>query len=182
MKPRRILSLWFPRLAAERLVRQEPALADLPLAVVSRQGNADHLASLSLAASEAGLRRGMGLADARAMCPGLVTRAENPHAQNAFLTALRRWAGRFSPWVAAEGAEALLVDITGCAHLFGGEEGMAAELEADCANFQLTHRIGIADTPGAAWAVARYAGQGGAAAHSGDATDKHYRTCRAFWS
>lgn len=179
MKPRRILSLWFPRLAAERLIRLEPSLGEVPLAVAARTGSADHLASLSQAASEAGLSRGMGLADARAICPDLVTRSANPHHEAAFLAALQRWAGRFSPWVATEGGEALIVDITGCAHLFGGEEGMAAELETDCANFRLTQRIGIADTPGAAWAVARYAGQGASAARSGDAVDQEARATRS---
>ena len=168
MLNRRVLSLWFPRLAAERLIRLEPGLAEAPLAVVVRIGSADELASLSEAASQAGLRRGMGLADARAICPDLITRTANPHHETAFVAALQRWAGRFSPWVARQGGDGLIVDITGCAHLFGGEEGLATELDADCANFRLTQRIGIADTPGAAWAVARYAGRGGETARSGD--------------
>lgn len=179
MKTRRILSLWFPRLAAERLIRLEPSLVDKPLAVVVRSANSDHLASLSETATEMGLRRGMGLSDARAICPDLITRILNTHAQNAFLAALQRWAGRFSPWVATEGDDALIVDITGCAHLFGGEAGLAGELEADCANFRLTHRIGIADTAGTAWAIARYAGQGGQAAHTGDAIDQEARATRS---
>ena len=72
---RRILSLWFPRLAAERVLRAEPHLGDAPLAVVADRRGALLLASLTAAAEAAGLRRGMALGDARAICPGLVTRS-----------------------------------------------------------------------------------------------------------
>ena len=66
---------------------------------------------------------------------------------------LRRWAGRFSPLVAEEPSAGLMIDLTGCAHLFGGEAGVMAALEGDCADLGLTVSAAIADTPGAAWAV-----------------------------
>ena len=93
MPHRRILSLWFPRLAAERLLRLERGLVDGPLAIVAEQRNAQVLTSLSVEAEEEGLRVGQGLTDARALCPGLHTRLFNPLAEAAFLTVLRRWAG-----------------------------------------------------------------------------------------
>lgn len=179
MSQRRILSLWFPRLAAERLLRDAPELAETPLAIVAETGNTQTVASLSALASAKGVRRGMSVADARALCPGLMARAALPHREAMFLASLRRWAGRYSPWVATEGREALALDITGCAHLFGGEEALAARIDADCDMFRLTHRIGIADTPGAAWAVARYAGQPGLADRSGDAIDQEARATRS---
>ena len=104
MPSRRILSLWFPRLAAERVLRGAPGLAGQPLAVVAEARGALLLASLDAVAEARGLRRGMALGDARAICPGLVTRPEDPWREAAFLDALRRWAGRFSPWVARGGA------------------------------------------------------------------------------
>src|SRR6188472_4764521 len=103
MSRRRILSLWFPRLAAERVLRTEPGLADRPLAVVVDRRGALVLASLARAAEVQGLRRGMTLGDARAICPALVTRPDEPYRTEAFRAALRRWAGRFTPWVAEEG-------------------------------------------------------------------------------
>src|SRR3954470_19168400 len=109
MNPRRILSLWFPRLAAERVLRSEPEVAEQPLAVVANQRGALILASLTAAAEAAGLRPGMALGDARAIHPDLVTRPENPRRDAAFLATLRRWAGRFSPWVAEEGTEGLVL-------------------------------------------------------------------------
>jgi protein ImuB len=177
---RRILSLWFPRLAAERVLRAAPALAETPLAVVGETGNLREIVSLNRAASARGLRRGQALTEAVTLCPDLLTRPHEPQRDAQALAALRRWAGRFSPWVAEEGAEALLIDLTGCAHLFGGEEALFAQVHQDCADLGLTVRAGIADTAGAAWALARYAGGGGVAqTHGGDAIDQEARATRS---
>ncbi|ETX13769.1 DNA methylase [Roseivivax halodurans JCM 10272] len=179
MTNRRILSLWFPRLGAEQAMRLDPGLESVPFALVREEGNAQFLSSLSLAASEAGLYRGQPLRDAHAVCADLVTRPEAPHRIAAFLNTLHRWAGKFSPWVAPEAPEALVIDLTGCAHLFGGETALLAQVEQDCADLHLTVRAGIADTLGAAWALARYAGSGAASHRSGDAIDQEARATRA---
>jgi protein ImuB len=179
MPSRRILSLWFPRLGAERLLRRLGAGQDTPLAVVAADGNGQVLTSLSAGAAAAGLRPGQPLGDARAICPGLLTRPEDAVADAVMRAALCRWAGRFSPWVAEEPPDALLVDLTGCAHLFGGEAALMAQVEADCADLGLTVRAGLADTVGAAWALARFAGTGAAAARSGDAIDQEARATRS---
>ncbi|MDT8858073.1 DNA polymerase Y family protein [Paracoccaceae bacterium Fryx2] len=179
MAHRRILSLWFPRLAAERLLRQRGDVLPLPFAVVAERGGAQVLASLNPEAEAAGLALGQPLRDATAMCPGLLTRPADPLRDAAFLTVLRRWAGKFSPWVAEEPPAALVVDLTGCAHLFGGEAALLAEVEADCAGLGLTVRAGIADTPGAAWALARFAGQGVVPLRNGDAIEQEARATRS---
>jgi len=172
MIKRRILSLWFPRLGAERLLRQQRGLPDGPLAVVRDLNNAQVLSSLSAEAEAEGLRPGQPLRDALAMCPVLVTRLRNPQAELAFLATLRRWAGKYSPWVSDQPPASLAIDITGCAHLFGGEEKLLAEVEGDCTRLGLSLHAGIADTVGAAWALARYAGQPMQLARTGDAIDQ----------
>jgi protein ImuB len=108
MTLRRILSLWFPRLAAERVLRQRRDVLPLPFAVTGDRDGAEVLVSLNPLAEVAGLRLDQPLRDATAMCPDLLTRAESPAQDAAFLTALRRWAGKFSPWVAEEPPAALL--------------------------------------------------------------------------
>lgn len=172
MKHRRILSLWFPRLGAERLLRQHRGLILTPFAVAEDRGNMQVLSSLSASAEAQGLSRGQPLRDARASCPDLTTRLRNPRAEEMFLGSLRRWAGKYSPWVAEEGREALIIDLTGCAHLFGGEEALLAQVEADCEDLGLTVHAGIADTAGAAWALARFANQPTPLARTGDAIDQ----------
>ncbi len=179
MPHRRILSLWFPHLAAERLLRLRRAVLPGPFAVAGDRRGAQVLVSLDALARAAGLRPGQPLADAGAMCPGLVTQAEAPTRDAAFLAVLRRWAGKFSPWVAEEPPDALMVDLTGCAHLFGGEAGLLAQVAEDCADLGLTVRAGLADTAGAAWALARFAGEGVAPVRSGDAVDQEARATRS---
>lgn len=179
MAHRRILSLWFPRLAAERVLRRRRAALPEPFAVVGDRNGAQVLVSLNVEAERAGLTLGQPLRDATAMCPGLVTRPADPLAEAAFLTVLRRWAGKFSPWVAEESPASLVIDLTGCAHLFGGEAALLAEAEADCASLGLTVRAGVADTPGAAWALARFAGRGVAPGRTGDAIEQEARATRS---
>lgn len=179
MPNRRILSLWFPRLAAERALRLRRDALPLPFAMVGDEKGAQVLTSLNAEAEAAGLRQGQPLRDASAMCPGLVTRAADPLGEAAFLTVLRRWAGKFSPWVAEEPPAALVIDLTGCAHLFGGEAALLAQVEEDCADLGLTLRAGIADTRGAAWALARYAGRQARPLRNGDAIDQEARATRS---
>lgn len=179
MSKRRILSLWFPRLAAERCLRDRRGLPDIPFAVAGDRNNAQVLVSLSAAAEAAGLTRGQPLRDACAMCPGLETRLENRELDRGFLTLIRRWAGKFSPWVSQEPPDGLVIDLTGCAHLFGGEAQLMAIVEQDCADLGLTVCSGLADTVGAAWALARFSGAGQAGARSGDDIAQEARATRS---
>jgi protein ImuB len=179
MPARRILSVWFPRLGAERLLRRMAPAEEGPFAVVHDTGQAQRLSSLSRQAEAAGLWPGQPLRDAHAVCSRLVTRPRNPQAEAAFLDTLARWATRFSPWVAAERPDALVLDITGCAHLFGGEEPLVTRVTGDAAALGLSARCGLADTVGAAWALARYAGAAPETVRSGDAIDQEARATRS---
>jgi len=179
MAGRRILSLWFPRLAADRVARRRADVMPMPLAVVDDRNGAQVLVSLSVEAEAAGLSPGQPLRDATAICPALLTVAADPLAEARFLLTLRRWAGRFSPWVAEEPPAGLMIDLTGAAHLYGGEEGVLAQVAGDCEGLGLTVRAAIADTPGAAWGLARYAQSAVAPLRSGDAIDQEARATRS---
>jgi protein ImuB len=177
---RRILSLWFPRLAADRVLRLEPGLAETPLAVVCEIGNLRQIAALNTPAATRGLRRGQPLSEAVALCPDLVTRIADPSGEAAFLTALRRWAGKFSPWVAEAPPESLLIDLTGCAHLFGGRDRALRTAGSRLRRSRPDVRAGIADTAGAAWALARFSGTGATGSgRNGDAIDQEARATRS---
>ena len=179
MPHRRILSLWFPRMGAERLLRQARMTEEQPFAVVRDTGQMQVISSLSVSAEGWGLTHGQPVRDAIAMCPDLITRIQNLQLEAGFLTSLRRWAGKFSPWVAEEVPESLVIDITGCAHLFGGELEVIQQVELDCLDLGLSVRIGMADTKGAAWALAHYAGQPLGFCRTGDAIDQEAPATRA---
>ena len=108
-------------------------------------------------AAALGLRPGQALADARAAIPALATLPAEPERDRAALEALALWAGRYGPRRNADGIDGLWIDITGVAHLFGGEAGLAGDLLARFSRAGLTARIGLADTAGAAFALARFA-------------------------
>ncbi|OWY18112.1 nucleotidyltransferase [Thioclava sp. JM3] len=154
-RTRRILTLWFPRLASDRVLRARPI--EGPFALVLREGNTDRLHCLNAAAEGQGLARGMALSEARAFCPTLQTAPADPAREAQFLETLRRWATRYCPWVGLDGEDGLVLDITGSDHLWGGEEPMMAEMIARLERARITARLGLADTRGAAWALAHFA-------------------------
>ena len=151
---RRVVSLWFPRLATERALRLRHM--DGPFALTLKQKNADRIYCLNVPATQQGLHVGMPYADARAFCPNLQSQQAEPEKDKRFLHGLRRWATRYCPWVAIEGDDGLVMDITGAAHLFGGEEVMLSDLRTRLMRAELSVCIGLADTRGAAWALAHY--------------------------
>ena len=113
------------------------------------------------AAEAAGLATGDLLADARAKAEFLQVRDADPVADDAALRRLALWATRYtptaSPWGEDNDADGFFLDITGAAHLFGGEEKLLADLAARLRkNFGLPARLAVADTPGAAWALSRF--------------------------
>ncbi len=151
---RRVLSLWFPRLATDRVLRACPIEA--PFALTHTISNANRLYCLNEAAEKNGLHRGMSYADARAFCPKLQSSPIDLVATTQFLHVLRRWALKYCPWVGVDGTDGLILDITGAAHLFGGEEVMLEDIVMRLNRAGLGVRIGLAPTRGAAWALAHY--------------------------
>ena len=184
---RRVVSLWLSRFATESpaLLRpgswrrarpdQTTASAAPPLVLTARDGQQLRLAALDAAAEKAGLTPGLPLAEARALVPDLRSRERDIAAETLALERLCDWAQRYSPWAAMEaapstpdlcdgGAAGLWLDISGCAHLFGGEQALLDDLLARLERLGLSARAGLADTPGAAWAAARYLTDGKARA------------------
>jgi protein ImuB len=98
----------------------------------------------------------MPLADARALVPGLTAADAAPEADAEILAELADWCSRYGPWVAADGNDAIRLDITGCAHLFGGEMEMLRDMGHRLRAFGFTVQGAVADTPAAAWGWARH--------------------------
>ena len=111
-------------------------------------------------ARAAGIAPGLRLTDAKATLPDILAEEIDRTADLKALRALAGWMVRFSPLVSFDGEDGLMLETTGCGHLFGGEAGMAAELSRRLAHTGYTHRIAIAGTPGAAHALARSAEPG----------------------
>jgi protein ImuB len=108
------------------------------------------------AAARLGLNAGMALADARAMYPTLLVADADVQADQRLLVAIADWSDRYTPLVGIDPPDGLMLDITGCAHLFGGEAALGADIVQRLAGLGFAARAAIADTVGCAWAVARF--------------------------
>ena len=134
--------------------------SDAPPLVTSHKVGSQVLISAACpAARSLGIVPGLALTQARAQVPGLDIRDADPAGDRADLARLadllaRRW----MPVVAIDGEDGLLLELTGVAHLHGGEARLARRLVRLLARNGVTARIAIADTAGAAWALARFGG------------------------
>jgi protein ImuB len=154
---RRILALFLPTLATDRLSRRPGAPApERPLALVARLGNRRLVTAVNAAAERTGVAPGMAVADAQALLPQLLLAEAAPDSDAAFLARLAEACRRWTPYPAVDGADGLRLDVTGCARLHGGERALLEEVMARFAALGLACRGAIAGTPGAAWALAHY--------------------------
>ena len=142
-----------------------------PFALLETVRAVRRLSAVSLEAARLGLHPGQKATDAMALVPELITAEAEPQADAAALTALADWCVRFSPAVAVDAPDGLFLDVTGVDHLWRGEAEMLADLRSRLGANGLRFRCAIADTPGAAWALAHYGdahfGKGGAIAPPG---------------
>jgi protein ImuB len=129
---------------------------EAPFATVITAAGRQMLAAVNPAATAKGIAAGMPLADALSFLPGLATRPAELAEDAAALRRLAEWCGRYSPWTAPDGSDGVKIETTGSAHLWGGEARLAADLSQRLTRQGIAHRLAIADTLGAAWAVARF--------------------------
>src|SRR5215469_16451940 len=150
---RRIAYLFLPRWPIDRLRRSlrngsaGPA-DETPFATVADIAGRRLLAAVNSAAAVAGLAPGMPLADALSFVPRLATAVAQPAKDAAALRQLAEWCGRYSPWTAPDCTDGVLIEVTGSAHLWGGEEALAADLLCRLDHRNVTARIAIAGTIG----------------------------------
>lgn len=165
---RRYLAVWFPFLPTDRLRREErrsDASAEAATVLVEKVKGALRLAAVDPRALGLGLSPGMTLADARARAPDIRVVAHRPEADAALLKRVLLDFGRFTPMATTDGSDGLTLDVTGCAHLFGGETGLVKAVEARARGIGLAVRTAMAGAPEAARALARF---GGGGIHAGE--------------
>jgi protein ImuB len=154
----RVVSIYFPQLATERIRRHagEALRADKPLVVIARRGSKRWISAADPVALKLGLRIGMAASKAQAMVADLLMVNAAPAEDAAALERLALWALRqYSPVVAVDGADGLVIDTEGADHLHGGEALLVSGLVNMLRGRGLTARAAVADTWGAAHALAR---------------------------
>ncbi len=170
----RFVSVFLPHLPIERLkqeraesgaaprpdksVPDKSVPADRPFALVGSEERGLVLTAVNAASIRQDLAPGLGLADARAICPALLTAPASPKKDEDALLDLASWASaRYSPTLNSDGDDGLWLDVTGIPHLFGGEAALLADLGRRLARAGLTARLALAETLGGAHAISRFA-------------------------
>ena len=187
MPERRILCLWFPNWPIQRLVVSQPALRRQRVVLFKRDSrDGQRVVATSPLARREGVLPEMPLAEARSLLRRSAggtadtcwVREHDPLADREALERLADHLEAFSPTVGLEALTesqqrqgrqpaAILMEVTGVAHLFGGEAGLWQQIQGSVQQLGYLPQLGLADTVGAAWAVARFGSRPGAAASSG---------------
>jgi protein ImuB len=153
---RRIVSIWFPALAVERWAKGSDCGPEDPVVLTVEGTHGPIIHAVTKTAATRGARVGARLTDARALDPTLVAVPADPEGDAALLRRLAKWAQRWSPLVEVDGEDALRLDVSGVAHLFGGERGLVRDMRRRFAALGVTTRIAIAPTAAAAWALSHF--------------------------
>ncbi|WP_257657873.1 Y-family DNA polymerase [Parapedobacter lycopersici] len=166
----RFAAIWFRYLTTDWLAIRRPELRGGLFALAAPVHGRMVISAVSPAAEAQGVTAGMAAADARASVPQLLVLDDRPGLAGRLLKALGLWCIRYTPTVAVAPPDGLTLDISGCAHLWGGEQLYLEEIATRLGSKGYQVRIAIADTIGTAWAVARF-GTGAAIVKRGTQLD-----------
>lgn len=161
---KRIVSIWFRHLATDWFTLRsanvnggvKPNLKNLPFVLRTPTHGRMVITATNAVAEMKGITRGMVLADARAIIPELEVMDDKPDLIDKLLRRLAEWCIRFTPIVAIDPPDGLLLDATGCSHLWGGDAQYLKEIIKKLNARGYDVRSAMADTAGVAWGVARF--------------------------
>ena len=153
---RRFVSIWFRHLTTDWFSLSQPHLRDKPFVLRTPSHGRMMITAANATAQKKGIDSGMVLADARAVIPDLQVLDDKPDLPEKLLKRLAEWCIRFTPCAAVDLPDGIILDVTGCSHLWGGDRPYMAEIVKKISARHYDVRVAMADTVGAAWGVARY--------------------------
>lgn len=156
---KRFVCIWFPYLLTDWHSRKQPFLQGQAFVLKATIRNRAVVADANKLAVAQGIYKGMVLADAKALYPPLHVIDDKPILAAQLLERIAEWCIRFTPIAAPYSADVVLMDASGCTHLWGGEEAYLNDIINRFTKRGYTVRAAMADTIGCAWATARYGKQ-----------------------
>lgn len=153
---KRFMSIWFRHLTTDWMTLRRPELRDMPFVFVIADHGRQVITAANSSAEAQGIHAGMVAADARTVNPDLQVINEIPGLTEKLLKSIGEWCIRYTPVIATDLPNGLILDITGCPHLWGGEKKYLKEIVTRLKSKGYDVRAAIADTIGAAWAIARF--------------------------
>src|SRR5688572_25365239 len=125
---KRFVSIWFRYLKTDWYTRRDPGLGKIPFVLASPDHGRMIVTAANHLAEAAGAFHGMTVADARAMIPGLEAQDDKEDISKKLLHNIAEWCIRFSPLAATDAPDGIILDATGCAHLWSGEKKYLTEI------------------------------------------------------
>ena len=153
---KRFVVIWFPYLRTDWFTRRKQILKELPFVLTVPDHGRQLISASNPIAREQGVETGMVLADARAVIPSLQVLDDRPELSHRLLNGLAEWCTKYTPFVAIDLPGGLILDASGCTHLWGGEIRYLEDILTRFKNLGYHTRAAIADTIGTAWAMAHY--------------------------
>ena len=153
---KRFVSIWFPHLVTDWYTLKQPELINKAFVISAPSHGRIVITSSNAIAQEEGIYNGMALADARAIFPSLRAADDKPGTADKLLLKIAEWCIRFSPFVSIDPPDGIIIDASGCSHLWGGDESYITTITQRLKKNGYNIKMAIADTIGAAWALARF--------------------------
>ena len=154
---RRFVSIWFPHLSIDWFELRKPELKKIPFVLVTPSHGRMVITASNALARKKGIHKGMVLADAKAILPSLQYFDDKPTLETQLLQRLAEWCIRFAPIAAVDPLGGIILEASGCTHLWNGDEAYITEITKRLETHGYHAKAAIADTIGCAWAVTRFA-------------------------
>jgi protein ImuB len=153
---KRFVAIWFPYLKTDWFSIRQPNLPHIPFVLVKQDHGRKLITEANVLAIQESIHAGMVAADAKAILPSLEVMDDPIDLTERLLKRIAAWCIRFSPSVAIDGDDGLILEVTGCSHLWGGDAPYVKNITERFKKIGYSVRVSIADTIGAAWAVSRF--------------------------
>jgi len=153
---KRFAAIWFRHLTTDWQAIRRPELQNMPFVFAAPDHGRMMITATNSIAETHGVIPGMVAADAKAIIPSLQVIDEQPGRAAKLLKSLGEWCIRYSPIIAVDLPDGLILDVSGCTHLWGGESAYLDEIVKRLKSKGYDTRAAMADTVGTAWAISRY--------------------------
>jgi protein ImuB len=153
---RRFTVIWFKSLMPDWLQRKRPALKGTAFALALTEKGRRVVKAVSAEARSRGVYSEMVVADCKALVPELEVLDFDAGQSQKLLDSLAEWCIRYTPVVSVDLPDGLILENSGCTHLWGGEKEYVNDLRNRLENFGYGVNVAMADTIGSAWAVSRF--------------------------
>jgi protein ImuB len=153
---KRFVAIWFKHLKTDWWQKKHPALKDIPFVLAKPDHGRMVTTEVSFSAKPKGIYTGMIVSDAKVIYPPLQIIDDIPDLNQRLLKNIAVWTIRYAPIVAIDMPNGIILEATGCTHLWNGEEGYLKDIIEKLKGFGYHVRAAMADTIGTAWAISRY--------------------------